>query len=466
VKRHIPAYLRRLAVSVAAVGVWATIIEAADPRFVAIDEHVTAIERPASGNIVEFVQRLVEPARNDLERVRAIAWWMATHITYDHDMQRVGVPMQKAGRPPVEAIAANKPPEVMRRGKAVCSGYAALFVVCCKTLDIEAVEIGGSTRYNDLGHAWNAVQINGKWQLLDISYMASGAGNVATGQGRPLDFYFLTPPERLIFSHFPQEQKWQLLPQPVSRQDFESVPVVPPALLMIIAQPQQLRQAARRGVREFVPAAFNESLKILLLDAPLERTLEPGRSCRFRIQAENCTAVYLNNGGKVEPLRKHGSVFQGQVTPDGDFLRIGVELQDKPGGVAGILDYAVATAASTRKPPAGTARIDDEIARLINEARVQAGAKPLNRDPMLDKSATAHAAEMARQRGAPPREACLVAAIDTPAGGVTAGLGSQLIGSMMEQNDRRSWACAAVHGRIGVGVIEKDGRVYFCMEFR
>lgn len=35
------------------------------------------------------------------------------------------------------------------------------------------------------------------------------------------DFYFLTDPEEFIDSHFPDEEKWQLLDTPISLEEFE-----------------------------------------------------------------------------------------------------------------------------------------------------------------------------------------------------------------------------------------------------
>ena len=79
-------------------------------------------------------------------------------------------------------------------------------------------------------HAWNAVQISGKWYLLDCTW---GAGNVdsKTKDFKKVlkDFYFLTEPKQFITDHFPymdnnleESQKWQLLSKPVSLEEFNS----------------------------------------------------------------------------------------------------------------------------------------------------------------------------------------------------------------------------------------------------
>lgn len=435
---------------------------AADQDFTAIDAHVAGIERPATGDSTEFVKRLIKPARTPLEQVRAIAWWMASHIAYDHAMFRNQFPAQQAGRAPLEAIAANKPAAVMRRGKAVCSGYAALFVALCRTIGIEAAEISGTVRYNDVGHQWNAVRIGGRWQLLDITYMAAGAGNARQGVGKPVEFYFLPPPELFIFSHFPQLPEWQLLPQPISRREFEAVPPVLSPLLSMVAQPAMLRQAARDGVREFVPAVLPDAVKVKLLDAPLARELDAGTAYAFQIRADDCDAVYVDNGGTKSPLERHAGLFQGKVTPAGSFVRIGVRPRAAAGGVKGILDYRVG--GQRQSPPAVT--LADELVQQLNAARRREGVNLLRRDDLLDRSAAAHAREMSRQGGTIDNSACLVAAVDTPAELSVADFAGRVIGSLMHDGGRRSWACAAGHRRLGVGTAEAGGRTYFCLEFR
>ncbi len=39
-------------------------------------------------------------------------------------------------------------------------------------------------------------------------------------------YYFLTPPERLIYTHFPEDPRWQLLEAPVTLARFERLPYV------------------------------------------------------------------------------------------------------------------------------------------------------------------------------------------------------------------------------------------------
>ena len=66
------------------------------------------------------------------------------------------------------------------------------------------------------------VEINNSWVLLDCSY---GPRSVAHGWQTTdclSPHYFAVPPEQLIFTHWPQDQRWQLIEKPVTLSDIEA----------------------------------------------------------------------------------------------------------------------------------------------------------------------------------------------------------------------------------------------------
>lgn len=121
---------------------------------------------------------------------------------------------------------------MLARRSTVCDGYANLFCALATRVGLTAEKITGDARGLDFApaisspagnHAWNAVLLQGRWQLLDATW---GAGHVLeqhfVREFEP--FYFLTPPEQFICSHFPHDPHWQLLATPVSRATFEQWP--------------------------------------------------------------------------------------------------------------------------------------------------------------------------------------------------------------------------------------------------
>uniref|UniRef100_A0A3B3ZBE3 Transglutaminase-like domain-containing protein n=1 Tax=Periophthalmus magnuspinnatus TaxID=409849 RepID=A0A3B3ZBE3_9GOBI len=125
----------------------------------------------------------------------------------------------------------SSPEEVIAAGRGVCCGYSSLCSEMCE-MGIECQEVPGhskgvgyrqgqSLRGVKSDHLWNAVLLSGQWFLLDACW---GAGRVDMENESFVkfdDFYFLTEPEEFIHSHFPDEERWQLLDRPISIEEFE-----------------------------------------------------------------------------------------------------------------------------------------------------------------------------------------------------------------------------------------------------
>jgi len=125
------------------------------------------------------------------------------------------------------------PEGAFRNGKTVCSGYARLFKDIALHLGLNALCIEGYTkgfRYKPgkkakKNHEYNVVNIDGNWYAIDCTW---GAGSIKGDKyiKEFNDFYFLTNPEFLIKSHFPEEEKWQLTKKKYTLDDFERWPEV------------------------------------------------------------------------------------------------------------------------------------------------------------------------------------------------------------------------------------------------
>lgn len=173
---------------------------------------------------------LTEGLASDEEKVRAIYRWMTEHIRYDLNGFRTS------------DYGDLSPDGVLKSRSAVCEGYSGLFESLVKAAGFEVAVVSGFAK--GLGfsagdavpagfnHAWNAVKVKGEWKLLDCTWGA-GALNEKGEYVRGFEpFYFFTPPEQFIYSHFPSDPKWQLLAEPLSRQAFEELPQIKPAFFL------------------------------------------------------------------------------------------------------------------------------------------------------------------------------------------------------------------------------------------
>ncbi|TNM96079.1 hypothetical protein fugu_017162 [Takifugu bimaculatus] len=172
-------------------------------------------------DVKAIVQKITKGARNELEKLRAIWVWLCHNIAYD----------VKGYLGQAERLTA--PEEVIAAGCGVCCGYSNLCTEMCREVGIECQEVPGhskgigyrqgqSLRNVKSDHLWNAVLLGGQWFLLDACW---GAGRVDMEHEsfvkRFDDFYFLTDPEEFIYTHFPDEEQWQLLEAPIPLEEFE-----------------------------------------------------------------------------------------------------------------------------------------------------------------------------------------------------------------------------------------------------
>jgi transglutaminase/protease-like cytokinesis protein 3 len=72
-------------------------------------------------------------------------------------------------------------------------------------------------------HAWNAVKIDGQWQLIDSTWGAGYVNNYGKFTKKYNEHYFLTPPEHFIYDHFPENADWQLIDNKISKKEFSDL---------------------------------------------------------------------------------------------------------------------------------------------------------------------------------------------------------------------------------------------------
>lgn len=94
--------------------------------------------------------------------------------------------------------------------------------------------IGQAMSPEECQHWWNAVYVYGKWCLVD-SYLATIPIINKTGSG-DLKYsfnenYFLVDPNKLIYTHFPEESSWQLTNEVVTLDEFTFQPKITPHFL-------------------------------------------------------------------------------------------------------------------------------------------------------------------------------------------------------------------------------------------
>ena len=154
------------------------------------------------------------------ERVRVMHDWVADHVAYDFASLGDGTYVSKQSSA-----------QVFASRRAVCAGYSNLMVALGQVTGDEITYVGGYSRDRDgsikgTGHAWNAVQIDGDWHLMDVTWDAGSRGDDGGFRKDYGTAYLFTPPAVFLATHLPDDPRWQLVDPPVSRGDFTRMPMM------------------------------------------------------------------------------------------------------------------------------------------------------------------------------------------------------------------------------------------------
>ncbi|GMU51322.1 MAG: hypothetical protein AMXMBFR33_04680 [Candidatus Xenobia bacterium] len=226
--------------------------------YLEVDRYALAAPASAERSLDALGAYLKKAGQTSEERSRAVYRWITEHIAYD-------TVSYFSGQYPDQSAEA-----VLKRRTGVCAGYANLYEALASRCAVETVVVSGEVRRDpedttnlSLGHAWNAVRIQGRWYLLDSTW---GSGYVDyqsrrfTRKFNP--YYFLVPPDQLIYSHFPKEKTWQLLSPPRSRAQVDSLPRVGSACFRFDIRPRESRGTLKtdQGLKLKFRAASGVSL--------------------------------------------------------------------------------------------------------------------------------------------------------------------------------------------------------------
>ena len=208
-------------------------------------------------------------------RIKAIHDYVTNRVEYDLDVLTTGY------RPKQDAQT------VFKTHQAVCEGYAKLFQALAKAMGEEVIYVRGRVReefapvdlipfhlrvgtskHDWTLHAWNAVKIDGSWQLVDTTWDDNKQNKYSAD-------YLMLPPQAMIVSHFPHLSAWQLLAQPRNRKNFENSPILKPQFfaqgLTLIAPKKYETKADRKALIKIkTPTDYHQ--KVIAVSTPVKQS--------------------------------------------------------------------------------------------------------------------------------------------------------------------------------------------------
>jgi transglutaminase-like putative cysteine protease len=164
--------------------------------------------------ILALATGLTEGYADDYDKALAIHDWVAGNIWYDTDAARTG------------RHDDNTALGTLRRGHAVCEGYAKLNAALLRAAGIPAKFVYGYVTGidglewptkklgpDDSNHAWNEAFIDGRWVIIDATWDSGNRyaqGRKTESAGVVTHRYFDAVPEAFAADHATTDPEWEL----------------------------------------------------------------------------------------------------------------------------------------------------------------------------------------------------------------------------------------------------------------
>ena len=199
-----------------------------------VDSIVRCLDTKKIKDPDELAAIITGPFETDSLKVRAIYCWVVQNISYNYAAYRKGTQHMPYRGEGIDAYNYKRICKTISTKKGVCEDYSLVFQYLCRVSNIKCEKVTGwaltskprnilkvTLSQSSSNHAWNAVMINDKWYLTDVTF---GSGYVDLKKRRFIrcqnDYYYLTPPDDFILNHHPKDKRWQLLENPLSIKEF------------------------------------------------------------------------------------------------------------------------------------------------------------------------------------------------------------------------------------------------------
>ncbi len=232
---------------------------------------------------------ITSASKPDYEKARDIYDWLTRNISYD------------------TTYSIHTADETYEQKRGVCQGYCEMFYRLGEAVGLKSDIIFGKSKdrdgkIGDIGHAWLFVYTDGNSGILvDPTW---GAGAVSDGRfiRNTNDTWFHASPQWMIYTHYPDDPQYQLLPQQVSFDTFRTLPHFTPAMANYGYNATETLSAVLSGNAPKVPQFYDSTIgeHASAIKMPADRVLRVGTDYEFYIMPKSGGKFVLINGDQFE----------------------------------------------------------------------------------------------------------------------------------------------------------------------
>lgn len=152
-----------------------------------IKRYVNKTPRDKEQSINSLVSYLIKPLDDDYDKAKAIAFWIAGHISYDEYLYNNGQTTKL-----IKTYRGQDARELLKSRVGICGDFAELFVEMCQKAGIRANVVHGyaypgskalsenKLKRGSFGHAWNYFKYKDKKIYVDTTFMSKGSTGVSS----------------------------------------------------------------------------------------------------------------------------------------------------------------------------------------------------------------------------------------------------------------------------------------------
>lgn len=119
---------------------------------------VTVYDKTMNNRVKQVIKSVIRSNMTKYEKVKAVHNWMIRNVKYDY------YSLMQGYVPEVSHTAKG----ALIKKVAVCDGYAHAYQMVMKKLKVPCRFVVGKSK--GIGHAWNMVQLSGKWYHVDVTF--------------------------------------------------------------------------------------------------------------------------------------------------------------------------------------------------------------------------------------------------------------------------------------------------------
>ncbi len=310
-------------------------------RFQELDQYAASVPEAYEKDLDMLVRYLVQPAQNKLERTRLVFRWIAHHVSYDDHGYNTG----HYGNLSAEGV--------FRSRMAVCQGFSELFKIMGEKAGLDIVLVTGYSKgisyrsgqsFDDTNHAWNLVYLDRQWRLFDVTW-AQGYGTAVNGKLVSIkkfdDYWFNTPPDEFIFTHLPENPKWQLTSIPLSISQYERLPYASASYFKLGFDGTHCLLNACKGALKSFPESYLNDGSIQALSLPYQEEIRSHQPFTVRLTSRCPVDIAIINNGEWVHLKKEGFEYMAVINPRPGKLKLSARYDKHKLSYNTLLEYQV-----------------------------------------------------------------------------------------------------------------------------